>query len=318
MSRRILLLFIILLSFSSTLFAYAISDIKVKINDKNFTLEIPINKKDNVSVEESYYTNGVNLLLHKIKFDKISLKKFNSKLLSNIKIIPLENGDTLLKIQINDNFLPKKLKIIQEDSKLKIKYGEFPKPKPVIKQKPEPKPQSKEDKIIEELTKKAFEKPEINLPKPVIKKEKEKKPHFLTDTTSFTEKIIKTYSILAIMCIFLIGLAFLIKKFKLKTGVYFKDNNIFKIIYKFDVAPKKSIAIVKVYDEYLLVGITEYNINLLAKIESEDLKEEIKLIEGKRETSKFINYLKEKDKTKLSKESLINDIEEKIRRLRAR
>ncbi len=347
MNRNILkkiLIIIFLLLFSQILNAFTLSDLNIQNSKDSFVLKLKLPQNFNIS-KKVYYEYGVNIFLNNVSFDKIYLRKVNSQFVNNIKIVPIKKDLTLLKIQTNSPFNKNKFNLQVVDSTLIISYGNKPyveknvnkvkRTKSII---PAINPisnktkisttllkDSKEDKIIEELTKKPLEEklPVVPVSKPVDLNQNKilnkKDISSAKKSFDFTSRIIKTYSMLAIMCIFLIGIGFVFKRLKNKNFIMGKSD-IFKVVYRYEIEPKKALAIIKVYNDYLLVGITEYNINLIAKIESEDIKNEIRLIEGEREKNKFIKYLKEQNKRqeekneKIDKELLISSIEEKIKK----
>ena len=295
---------IFLLIFSSFAFAYDINNIKISSSRDKFKIVInSVNSE--IKIDKNFYNYGINIYLKYFDFNKIFIKKINEKFL--IKIIPIEKNRTLIKIQSLDKIDKNLFKIDKTKDSLIISYG-F-KPKPAIN-----KNKSKEEEIIEKVTKSVFNKPPVT-----IKPEKEPErttPLPIIDKSDFMNRMIKTYSLLALICIFLIGLAFVFKRVR-NRNFFTPNKEFFKIIYRQNISPKKEIALIKVYDEYFLIGITEHNITLLSKIDSEDFKNNIKLIEGEKESKKFIKYIKEEnEKITNNKDLLISSIEKKIRKYR--
>ncbi len=316
------ILFFLLLP--TVIFAYTSKDINISSKTSNFIIKIKLKK--NISYTQNIYDSGINIFLTNFNFDKILIKKINDKFL--LKIIPLTKNKTLIKIQSSINLKKELFNINVKNNTLTITYGKQFLPKSTLNQSK----QNEEDKIIEEVTKKSLQKsvvsPDINENKEAkINIEKlEKKDNITTNVDNFNieksdfiNRVIKTYSLLAIICLFLIGMAFLLKR--LKNRAMIKPNkNLFKIIYSQQIAPKKELILIKIYDEYLLLGVTDQNINLIEKIDSQNLKEKIKLIEGNQEQKKFIKYIKEENKRykdrerNIEKDLLISSIEEKIKK----
>ncbi len=315
------ILFFLLLP--TVIFAYTSKDIDISSNSpSNFIIKIKLKK--NISYTQNLYDFGVNISLTDFSFDKILIKKINDKFL--LKIIPLTQNKTLIKIQSSINFKKELFNINVKNNILTITYGkQFLPESPLNQSKP-----NEEDKIIEEVTKKSIALSNMNNKQVAAEKEPEKTSNmkkesvekvenFNIEKSDFLSRVIKTYSLLAVICIFLVGMAFLLKRLKNKAMIK-PNKNLFKIIYRQQIMPKKELILIKIYDEYLLLGVTEQNINLIEKIDSQNLKEKIKLIEGEKEQKKFIKYIKEENKRynekekNIEKDLLISSIEEKIKK----
>ena len=315
------ILFFLLLP--TVIFAYTSKDINISSNSpSNFIIKIKLKK--NISYTQNLYDFGVNITLTDFSFDKILIKKINDKFL--LKVIPLTQNKTLIKIQSSINFKKELFNINVKNNILTITYGkQFLPESPLNQSKP-----NEEDKIIEEVTKKSIALSNMNNKQDAAEKESEKNPeikkesvekveNFNIEKSDFLNRVIKTYSLLAAICIFLVGMAFLLKRLKNK-GMIKPNKNLFKIIYRQQIMPKKELILIKIYDEYLLLGVTEQNINLIEKIDSQILKEKIKLVEGEQEQKKFIKYIKEENKRynekekNIEKDLLISSIEEKIKK----
>ncbi len=284
LKKSIYVLFLIL--FPALLFGYSSKNVKLISENGKFKLIItdlitPLKFKKN------FYDYGVNISLDNFNFDKIFIKKINEKFL--IKIIPIGGNRTLIKIQSLDKINNNLFDIKFQNNQFTVFYG--------------------------------YKKKLIQVKKKAQKTKIQPIEEFKIEKTDFISRVIKTYSLLAIICIFIIGLAFLLKKLK-RSPLLKTNKEFFKIVYRQFISPKKEIAIIKVYNEYYLIGITDYNINLIAKLDSENLKEEIKLIEGENEKKKFIKYIKEENEKltnkekNLDKELLISSIEKKIKKYR--
>ncbi len=315
------ILFFLLLP--TVIFAYTSKDINISSNSpSNFIIKIKLKK--NISYTQNLYDFGVNITLTDFSFDKILIKKINDKFL--LKVIPLTQNKTLIKIQSSINFKKELFNINVKNNILTITYGKQFLPESPLNQSKS----NEEDKIIEEVTKKSIALSNMNNKQDAAEKESEKNPeikkesvekveNFNIEKSDFLNRVIKTYSLLAAICIFLVGMAFLLKRLKNK-GMIKPNKNLFKIIYRQQIMPKKELILIKIYDEYLLLGVTEQNINLIEKIDSQILKEKIKLVEGEQEQKKFIKYIKEENKRynekekNIEKDLLISSIEEKIKK----
>jgi flagellar protein FliO/FliZ len=73
-------------------------------------------------------------------------------------------------------------------------------------------------------------------------------------------------SLVIVIGLMLLLLYFIRKAGLAKTGI--QQNQLINIIDTRMVAPKKQVAVLKIGDEYIVVGITEQNINLLTTIEN--------------------------------------------------
>ena len=84
---------------------------------------------------------------------------------------------------------------------------------------------------------------------------------------SLSATLFKTLGSLVIVIGLMLLLLYFIRKAGLaKTGI--QQNQLINIIDSRMVAPKKQVAVLKIGDEYIVVGITEQNINLLTTIEN--------------------------------------------------
>ncbi|HIJ77734.1 MAG: flagellar biosynthetic protein FliO [Desulfobulbaceae bacterium] len=106
------------------------------------------------------------------------------------------------------------------------------------------------------------------------------------ETISMTDAIFKTLGSLAIV----VGLMLLLLYFIRKAGLTETGNRqtgLIKIIQSKLVGPKKQVSILKIGEEYIVVGITEQNINLLTKIDNQATIEQIIAADSKAEATAF-------------------------------
>ena len=109
----------------------------------------------------------------------------------------------------------------------------------------------------------------------------EAKPELLNDSPGFTGLIIKMVTALGIVLSLLFGVLYLAKKFLgKKMGLDGQEQKI-KVITSTYLGPKKSIALVEVAGEKIVVGVTATHITMLTKIGRDEdfadvLKEQIK------------------------------------------
>jgi flagellar biosynthetic protein FliO len=78
-----------------------------------------------------------------------------------------------------------------------------------------------------------------------------------------------------IVFILLVGLLFVISRFTNNNSFIKKNqNNHFKILYEQYLSSKQKIILVKVFDNYLLLGISDQSINLLTKFNKNEINED--------------------------------------------
>ncbi len=109
----------------------------------------------------------------------------------------------------------------------------------------------------------------------------ENKIELVNDTPGFTGSVIKMVTALGIVLSLLFGVVYLAKKFLgRKIGLSGQDQKI-KVVTSTYLGPKKSIALVEVAGEKIVVGVTATHISMLTKIGRDEdfnevLKEQIK------------------------------------------
>jgi len=94
----------------------------------------------------------------------------------------------------------------------------------------------------------------------------------------------------AVLCLLLGGIYFFVRKYTLKTRK--SDLHQMKILSQFHLGPRKSLAIVRVAGESILIGVTDHNISMLKSLSllDEDIPEDV--------PQKFDQVIQEIPKTK--------------------
>ncbi len=123
----------------------------------------------------------------------------------------------------------------------------------------------------------------------VNKNEKNIGSNNVTGPTLFSSSI-KVVTALTIVLSLILLTYYFVKKYLLKDGSLLGMDKQVKVISTSYIAPKKSISLVEVAGEILVLGVTVSNINLLTKIENKEAAERIK---GKKE-SRLANWKKNK------------------------
>lgn len=107
--------------------------------------------------------------------------------------------------------------------------------------------------------------------------------------TLFSSSLKVVTALMIVLSLMLVTYYF-VKKYLLKDGSLLGMDKQIKILSTSYIGPKKSINLVEVAGEILVLGVTATNINLLTKIENEEIVEKIK---GKKESS-LVNWKKNK------------------------
>ncbi len=331
------ILFLIVIMISLLFFSFKISE-----NNGNTTIsfkEVPKNYK------VSYYDYGVNIVLKNFSSKKLLIEKTKN---SVVRVLPLSNKRTLIKIQtkirnLKDHIIFNKTgsgfvikitkKVVKNNTQKKLDSNTLPKDEfdkksvldlakeySLIKANSKPQQQRTEKKA--ETVHKVLKKDNLKNKetKTTTKKEIAFNETEITDTDKydFSKNVFKTYSVLAVLCLFMVFIAVIFKKYKNKLKLS-NSSKLIKVIYSEEIIPKKSIVIVKIMNEHYILGVTESNISIVDKIDSDSLDEELKVIENEQEKNKFIKYLKkeeEKDSRKTDsdeKEKLIKMIQGKLK-----
>ncbi len=85
--------------------------------------------------------------------------------------------------------------------------------------------------------------------------------------TSFTSDLIKLIFILLLTTGLIVGMLFLLKYIRNKTLKMHKYSQL-KLIGMLSLGPKKAVAVVEVFGQWLVLGVGSENITLLTKIEN--------------------------------------------------
>jgi len=93
---------------------------------------------------------------------------------------------------------------------------------------------------------------------------------------SLTSAAFKMVGVLALVLSLLIGLVYLLRRFSPSAGRLGWVSQDMTLLGQYPLGPKKLLAMVKVGDEVLLLGVTEASINLLTRIEDPELLERLK------------------------------------------
>ncbi len=107
---------------------------------------------------------------------------------------------------------------------------------------------------------------------------------------TFFSSSIKLVTALTIVLSLILITYYFVKKYLLKDGSLLGMDKQMKVISTSYIAPKKSITLVEVAGEILVLGVTAANINLLTKVENKEADERIK---GKKE-NRLSNWKKNK------------------------
>jgi len=85
-----------------------------------------------------------------------------------------------------------------------------------------------------------------------------------------TAATLKMFGVLGLILGLLIGAVWLLRRFMSRTGGPLAlAGGELAVLAQYPLGPKKVLALVRVADEVLLLGVTEANINLLSRIEDE-------------------------------------------------
>ncbi len=282
-----------------------------------------------------FYNYGLNIIAKGLKINNLRIYKFQDDTI--VRTIPLDKEKSLIKVQYPIKNLKNHIKIIDKGKFVIRIYRNEIVSKPVNSSAKAP---VDKQSIVDEAKKlsliptaptpSTLSSPATNYNinrKPVPEIVSQKRKTFKAKETpsndflnvkdedkKFSKNIVKTYSILFILCLFILGGAFLLKKFYRKVSPAIGQGMV-KVLYKKDIAMKKSIAITKILNDYYILGITQHSISYIDKIVSDSVLEELKLIEGEKEKDKFIKYLKkeEKKEEEIDKDKMIKMIQVKLK-----
>ena len=328
--KKILILLMVIL-FCNTVFAYKIN---FKKNDTFFTVSIDV-IPEKYSI--AYYDYGINVLIQGVSIKDMQILKFKNDAI--VRAVPLTGDKALIKVQypgLKD--LRNHVKVVI-DKLLKIEIFKdaitVNKPVETIEKKDVadksivdiatkelnviPK-EAKSSTIANNKLKESEKVQSAKVPVAIKPKKTESRFSFNNNSDkkepSFSTNILKTYSVLFILCILIVGGGIFFKKFYAKIS-YPLNSDIIKVLYKKDIMPKKTILIAKILNDYYILGATQSSISMIDKIASDSLKEELQLLEGEKEKGKFINYLKEQEKAEnIDKEKMIKFIQLKLKEYR--
>jgi flagellar biosynthetic protein FliO len=111
---------------------------------------------------------------------------------------------------------------------------------------------------------------------------------------------IKMFSVLAVVIGIMLVCFNLLKKYMPQGNMLFSENKSMKIIETLYFGPKKSVVLIKVASEYILLGLSASEINYLKDIDFSD-SEELKL----REKKEYKNSLQKNNLKDLNISSLL-------------
>ena len=80
----------------------------------------------------------------------------------------------------------------------------------------------------------------------------------------------KMFIALSFILLLILLISFIFKKVLSKRvflNNHSKENNLFSIVLTHNISPNKSILLSKFFDEYIIIGVTNNNINLISKVE---------------------------------------------------
>jgi flagellar biosynthetic protein FliO len=317
-----IIIFIVL--FAGNILAFDSSPISFQcIND-----EIIINLKQSPSdYKIGYYDYGVNFLVKGIKFDNLIIKKFDNRKV--VRIIPLSNEQSLIKIEYPLKDLRKHVQIVDSKDSFSIiikknifltkaedkLYEDNIKQKNVVDvAKNTVIPDSGKEKIVKNNTSSQKTSQKKN-----ISSKKEDKLNFnlkpKSDKYDFFKNIPEFYGVLFFLClIILLAIVIFMKRSKSKSKIS-SSSDLLEIIYKYQIMPKKSIVIVKVFDDYYILGVTDSNFLIIDKVSQDSLKDAIKVIESKKHKESIMpEHTDISDKEKLIKliQSKLKNYQEKF------
>ena len=335
MKRFLIVVFLLL--FSNNLFSFNSSIISFKSKGGDIIINL---KKAPNSYDIAYYNYGVNFFVKGIVFNNLIIKKFDDQRV--VRILPLTKNQSLIKIQYPIKDLRQHVQIVDANNTFSIIIRKNI-PVPDVKAKPVAEKEPVKQVVKQPVVKheKTVQKSDSSMDKSVVDVAKEfsllqknnknyadkpketsaKKSRDDTfnlnlnnnsDEYNFSKNAIKTYAVLFILCLFIIGFALIFRKFRTKLN-FSNANNLIKVIYKQQIMPKKSIIIIKVFEEYYILGVTDSNFSVIDRVTHDSLKDEIKLIESKREKDKFINYLEKEAEQPSAKNKTLNDKEKLIK-----
>jgi len=84
-----------------------------------------------------------------------------------------------------------------------------------------------------------------------------------------TAATLKMFGVLGLILGLLVGAVWLLRRFMSRTGSLPLAGGELAVLAQYPLGPKKVLALVRVADQVLLLGVTEANINLLSRIEDE-------------------------------------------------
>jgi flagellar protein FliO/FliZ len=92
---------------------------------------------------------------------------------------------------------------------------------------------------------------------------------------SFTSAALKMAGVLALVLGVLLGLVYLLKKISPRFNRGAVAGQEMDLVAQYPLGPKKTLAVVRVGERFLLLGVTEENINLLTEIDDPALMERL-------------------------------------------
>jgi len=107
----------------------------------------------------------------------------------------------------------------------------------------------------------------------------------------FAFMTIKMFSVLAVVIGIMLVCINLLKKYMPQGNMFFSENKSMKVLETLYLGPKKSVVLIKVASEYVLLGSSANEINYLKDVNFSD-SEELKLLESKgyKNSSKQDNF----------------------------
>lgn len=110
--------------------------------------------------------------------------------------------------------------------------------------------------------------------------------------------LIKTIGILVLIVVLIIVSVHLLKKYVFNGSGSMKDSGWIQILGQFQIQPKKHLALVKVLDRVLLVGVTDSSIQTLAEFDDlsgvQPMLERLQTGAGSWQESRFFGMIKKK------------------------
>ncbi len=118
---------------------------------------------------------------------------------------------------------------------------------------------------------------------------------------SLTSATLKMVGVLALVLALLLGLVFLLKKVSPLFGRRAAVGREMDLLAQYPLGPKRFLAVVRVGEQLLLLGVTEANVNLLTEIKDPDVVR--RLLDGEAGSGQGFKTLLKKAGQGLKKES---------------